>query len=176
MKNFFRNKLVSVVRKDQDTLEVHGVLDDDIYSLQIDCSVSISSMKILSIQGKWNRWTTPECSRAEDVLQEAVGFIIEEGIENKIHKIIGRKGCRHFANLLIECCFTVKKSVLIVKWEDAKKNNASLTFDNFKSSIKDDFRIADNLKTASCEVDNNPEEKTVFKNNTRKNLLKKEEV
>ena len=176
MKNFFRNKLVSVVRKDQDTLEIHGLLDDDIYSLEIDCSVSMSRMKILSIQGKWNRWTTPECPRAENVLKEAVGFIIEEGIEDKIHKIIGRKGCRHFANLLVECCLTAKKSVLVAKWEDAKKKDALLTFDNFKSSIKNDFNLADNLKTASGKVDKDIGEKTVFKNNTSKNLSKKEDV
>ena len=168
MKNFFRNKLVSVVRKDHDTLKIHGILDDDIYSLQIDCSVSISCMKILSIQGKWNRWTTPECPRAKKVLKEAVGFIIEEGIEEKIHKIIGRRGCRHFANLLIECCLTAKKSVLFAKWEDAKKKDALLTFD--------DFKIADDLKTASREVDKNIGEKTVFKNNAPKKLSKKEYV
>jgi predicted metal-dependent phosphoesterase TrpH len=168
MKNFIRNKLVSVVRKDQDTLEIHGILDDDIYSLELDCSVSMSSMKILSIQGKWNRWTTPECPRAENVLKEAVGFIIEEGIEDKIHKIIGRKGCRHFANLLIECCFSAKQSVLIAKWEDAKKKDASLTFD--------DFNIADDLKTAFREVDGNIGEKTVFRNNTSRNLSKKKDV
>ncbi len=140
MKNFSRNKLVSVVKKDHDTLEIHGILDDNLYSLQLDCSVSISGLKILSINGKWNRWTTPECYRAEKVLKEAVGFIIEDGIEDKIHKTIGRKGCRHFANLLIECCFSAQQSALIAQCEDANKKEVHKSVCVGEETIKNDTR------------------------------------
>ncbi len=141
MLKFARNKLISAVRESHDTLKIHGVLDDDIYSLQIDMLLSIADLKILSVNGRWNRWTTPECQRAEPVLSQAAGFIIKEGIEDKIHKIIGRKGCRHFANLLIECCDSAKKAVLITRWDDAKKENPSLTFNDFTGRIKNDSPV-----------------------------------
>ena len=131
MLKYSRNKLVSVVRKDKNILAVHGVLDDDIYSLDIDVSISISDLKIVALNGKWRRWTTPECPRAESFLQEAVGFRIEDGFTDKIHKIIGRKACRHFANLLIECCFSAKDAASIAKWDEAKKTNSDLTYEKF---------------------------------------------
>jgi len=134
MLKFSRNKLVSIVKEDADTLIVHGVLDDYIYSLEIDVSIRISDRRILSIDGKWNRWTTPECPRAVPVLKEAVGFCIEEGIVLNIHKIIGRKGCRHFANLLIECCDTAREAAMLSRWEDAKVKNKGLSFEEFVST------------------------------------------
>lgn len=139
MLKFVRNKLVSVQRKDQDNLLVQGILDDDIYSLELRVSVRISDLEILAIQGKWNRWTTPECQRAIRFLQQAVGYHIEdEGFSRKIHKTIGRKACRHHANLLIECCDAAKQAAMLAGWEDEKAKNESLTFEQFvKGDPKD---------------------------------------
>ncbi|QTA88017.1 PHP domain-containing protein [Desulfonema magnum] len=132
MLKFSRNKVVSIVREDQDILVVHGSLDDMIYGVEVDVSVRISDLTLLSVEGKWNRWTTPECPRAVPFLQEAVGFCIEdEDNTQKIHKIIGRKGCRHFATLLIECCDSVEETVKIIRWEDAKESQPDLTFEAF---------------------------------------------
>lgn len=126
MLKFTRNKLISVERKGQDTLVAHGILDDDIYSLEIDVTIDISNMKISVINGKWNRWTTPECPRAIPFLQEAVGFCIEEeGFSQKIQKIISRKACRHYANLLLECCHTAKETAMVAIWEDEKIEETS---------------------------------------------------
>ncbi len=137
MLQYSRNKLISIVKKNEDALFVHGVLDDDIYGIEIDVSIGISDLQILSIDGKWNRWTTPECPRAIFFLQEAVGFRVENGFTDKVHKIIGRKGCRHFANLLIECCFSAKEAVQVIKWKDAVKENPDLSFDEFISGKTD---------------------------------------
>ncbi len=131
MLKFSRNKLVSIIRNSVDTLKVHGVLDDDIYGLEIDLAIRINDLKIISIDGRWNRFTTPECPRAITVLQAAKKFHINEELAPKIHKIIGRKGCRHFANLLIECCDAVKEAAAIVKWQDAQTDEPNLTFEQF---------------------------------------------
>lgn len=131
MLKFSRNKLVSIYRNDSEILSVHGILDDDIYSLEIDVDIRISDLKFLSIDGKWNRYTTPDCPRAISVIQEAVGFCIDDEIAQKINKIIGRKACRHFANLLNECCDAAKEAAKIAKWEDAKANQTDLTFEEF---------------------------------------------
>ncbi len=127
-----RKKLVSVSRKDHDTLLAQGILDDDIYSLLIQVGIKISTLEIISIEGKWNRWTTPECPRAIPFLQEAIGFRLEEeGFSKKIHKTIGRKACRHYANLLIECSHSAREAAMLSKWEDERVKKPDLTFDEF---------------------------------------------
>ena len=77
MLTFARNKLVSVAVKDRDRLSIHAILDDDIYGLEMDLDVGIENREILAIAGKWNRWTTPECSRAIPFLQEMKGDRID---------------------------------------------------------------------------------------------------
>jgi predicted metal-dependent phosphoesterase TrpH len=110
MLKYMRNKLISVAREDEDKLSVYGVLDDDLYGLWIKVGVSLSGMKIISIEGDWNRWTTPECWRAIEPLQEAVGICIEPGLRQKVQKSIGRSACRHFANILLECCHAARET------------------------------------------------------------------
>jgi predicted metal-dependent phosphoesterase TrpH len=135
MLKFSRNKLVGIARKDPDTLLIHGVLDDDLYGLEMEISVRLSDLKLLSVLGKWNRWTTPECPKALSFLSQAVGFCIEEeGLEKKIQKTIGRKACRHFATLLIECCDSAKEAVRIIQWEEASAKHPGLTFEEFLNS------------------------------------------
>ena len=125
--------MTNVVVKDADTVAVHGVLDDDIYSLEIDVTIQLSELKILSIDGKWHRYTTPDCPRAIPLLQEVIGFRIgDEGFSQAVHKTIGRKACRHYANLLIECCDSAKEAALIHKWRDARKRHPDLLFADFR--------------------------------------------
>ncbi|MDM8524479.1 PHP domain-containing protein [Desulfococcaceae bacterium HSG8] len=132
MLNFSRNKLVSIARKDEDTLLVHGILDDVIYGLEVDATVRISDMTFLSVNGKWNRYTTPECPKALPFLREATGFCInDKNITQKLQKTVGRKGCRHFATILIECCRSVKEAVRIIQWEAIKADHPNLTFEEF---------------------------------------------
>ena len=131
MLKYMRNKLVSIEKKDKDTLLAHGILDDDIYSLQVNVSIRISDLEIIAIDGAWNRWTTPECPRAVQFLQEAVGFRVEEGITQKVRKIIGRKACRNFANIILECCYSAKDAAMLVRWEDAKAGDPGLAFEEF---------------------------------------------
>ncbi|HSM74062.1 MAG TPA: PHP domain-containing protein [Desulfobacterales bacterium] len=134
MLNFMRNKLISVARKDPETLFIHGVLDDDIYGLEIDLQVRLADLTFLFIDGRWNRHTTPECPRSLEFLQAAVGFRIEDGIDQKIHKIIGRKSCRHFANLLIECCRAAGEAARIAAWKEAAAKRPGLTFSDFAAA------------------------------------------
>ena len=125
MLNYMRNKLVGIWKKGPDALLAHGVLDDDIYSLQIDVSIDTSKMEITAIEGKWHRWTTPECPRALNFLEEAVGFKIDAAdFSQKVHKIVGRKACRHYANLLLECCHCAKEAVGLIRAEAAKEKGS----------------------------------------------------
>jgi predicted metal-dependent phosphoesterase TrpH len=116
MLKFMRNKTVGIERRDKETLWAYGVLDDDIYGVELEVSIGLSDMVIRSIEGRFKRWTTPECPKAIPVLQQAVGFCaLEEGFSQKVQKNIGRKGCRHFANLLVECCGAAEQAANLIR-------------------------------------------------------------
>lgn len=131
MLKFSRNKLVSIHRPDDETLAVHGVLDDDIYGLEVDVRIRLDDFTLTWVRGKWNRFTTPDCPRAIDLVQTAEGFRIDADLAAKLHKTVGRKACRHFANLLVECCDAATEAARILRWEDARKVRPDLTFDRF---------------------------------------------
>jgi predicted metal-dependent phosphoesterase TrpH len=46
--------------------------------------------------------------------------------------VVGRKACRHFANLLLECCHSAKEATRILEWERAKAGNPELKFEEFR--------------------------------------------
>ena len=56
-----------------------------------------------------------------------------EGFSEKVKKSVGRKACRHYANLLLECCHAAKETVMILKWEEEKTGRPKLGFDEFST-------------------------------------------
>ena len=131
MLKFSRTKLIGIHRLDTDQLGIHGVLDDDIYSIEVDVTVRTTDLTIVSARGRWLRDTTPDCHRALPVIGEAEGLAIDAHVAQTIHKTIGRRGCRHFANLLIECCDAATEAVNILAWTSARKSRPGLTFSRF---------------------------------------------
>ena len=111
MLTFMRNKLVNVEIPAEDVYMAYGFLDDHIYSLETTFQVNGADMTIQWLKGHWNRYTTPECPLAEAPLQGAVGLcLMDEGFSRSIHRIVGREACRHFANLILECCDAILKT------------------------------------------------------------------
>ncbi|MFC1535417.1 PHP-associated domain-containing protein [Thermodesulfobacteriota bacterium] len=124
MLNFMRNKLISVHIQDNKILKVHGILDDDIYGIELRISFDIPNLKITAINGKWNRWTTPECTRALSPLQEMVGLSMgDDDFSQKVNMIVGRKSCRHFANLLFECSHSALEAARCAGLDNGEKND-----------------------------------------------------
>jgi hypothetical protein len=107
MLKFTRTKHVGIERPAKDKIIAHGFLDDYIYSMELDVEFSLPHYEITKIDGRMKRYTTPECPRANEILQNAVGMRIEPGLAEKVKKQIGRAGCRHYATLLLECCYAV---------------------------------------------------------------------
>lgn len=108
MISFNRSQVVGAEFPDSDIVRFNGIQEDHIYGMEINMEVRITDGEILKIEGKMKRYTTPVCPDAIPVLQTAVGKSLkEEGWESKIMKEIGRKGCEHFAEIIIECghCF-----------------------------------------------------------------------
>jgi hypothetical protein len=104
MISFSRSQLIGAEFPDHDTIRFQGIQEDHIYGMEIVMDVRIQTGVILSIQGNMKRYTTFVCPQAVPVLQTAVGISLrEEGWDRQIMKEIGRKGCEHFAEIIIEC-------------------------------------------------------------------------
>ena len=132
MLKYARNKLVNVAAKGDERLIVHGVLDDDIYSCEVDFDLRRADMRIVTIKGKWHRYTTPDCPRALDRIAPAEGRCIEDAdFAHFINKEVGRKGCEHFASLIIECAAAAREAELILRWQKACESNPDLDLESF---------------------------------------------
>lgn len=132
MLKFQRTKLVNIIKNDDRTVSVHGVLDDHIYEIEIDMTIGIDDLTIRTIAGKWIRAENSECRRAIPFLKNAIGIRIDgDDFTQRINKHVGRKACPHFANLIIECCDAAEDAVNIIKFEDAKAVQPELTFEEY---------------------------------------------
>jgi predicted metal-dependent phosphoesterase TrpH len=100
---FFRSKLVTISLKNSSILSVRGIIEDDIYGLEVFVEIDIGTMQISNIEGRWIRPENSQCFRAIPVLKESIGLKIEGESEIKLLKIVGRKGCRHFSELVWDC-------------------------------------------------------------------------
>ncbi len=101
---FNRSQIVGAEFPDDNTIRFNGIQVDHIYSMEINMDVRVSDEEILAIEGLMKRYTNFVCPRAGPVLQNAVGMSLkEDGWDRRIMKEIGRKGCEHFAEIIIEC-------------------------------------------------------------------------
>ena len=104
MITFNRSQVIGAEFPDEETVRFNGILVDHIYSMEINMDVQIADGKILAIEGIMKRYTNFVCPQAVPVLKTAVGMSLrEDGWERWIMKEIGRKGCEHFAEIIIEC-------------------------------------------------------------------------
>jgi predicted metal-dependent phosphoesterase TrpH len=135
MLGYQRTKRVSIWTEGTEKLVAHGILDDDIYSLEVRFTIAPLTREILEMEGWWNRWTTPDCTRSSEMLGDAVGVRIDEpGLGKKLQKGVGRKGCRHYANIIIECCHAAREALEVLDYEEARKRNPSLGFAEFSKT------------------------------------------
>ncbi len=104
MITFNRSQVLSAEFPDEETVRFNGIQVDHIYSMEINMDVRLSDGEIMAIEGLMKRYTNFVCPEAAPVLQNAVGMSLrEEGWDRRIMKEIGRKGCEHFAEIIIEC-------------------------------------------------------------------------
>jgi hypothetical protein len=104
MITFSRSLLVGGEFVNESILRLYGILDDHIYAMEIQMDIRILDGVIMAIRGWMKRYTTPVCPKAVDVLQRAVGMSLrEEGWISRVQREIGRPGCQHFAEILVEC-------------------------------------------------------------------------
>ncbi|HBV96500.1 MAG: hypothetical protein JL50_17040 [Peptococcaceae bacterium BICA1-7] len=124
MLGFSRAKWVGIERPEAHIYLTHGILEDLIYGMEIDVSIRAPEYVITSIEGRMKRVTTPECPKALPVLQRAVGLCLTDPhLISIINRSVGREGCRHLANLLLECCDAVIRCALYEKWDDGSRGD-----------------------------------------------------
>jgi hypothetical protein len=108
MITFNRSQLIEAEFPDEESVRFRGVQKDHIYNMEIQMRVRIADGQILEIEGLMKRYTNPVCPAAVPILQTAVGLSVrEEGWDRRVMREIGRNGCEHFAEIIIECgrCF-----------------------------------------------------------------------
>ena len=142
MITFSRSLLVGGEFLNESLLRLHGILEDHIYAMEIQVDIRIPDGVIRAIRGWMKRYTTPVCPKAVDVLQGAVGMSLrEEGWISKIQREIGRSGCQHFAEILVEC---------------GRCLDGARMAQDLRETLKNDPRLS-SLQVARSWVDGHPE-------------------
>jgi len=122
-----RSQVVGAELIDDDMIRFNGIQEDHIYGMEVRMDVRISSGEILTIEGWMKRYTTPICPKAVEVLKQAVGMCLRgESWEQQIVRKIGRKGCEHFAEIIIECGRCLDQARMANDLEEAIKADAAL--------------------------------------------------
>ncbi|MEW6034873.1 MAG: DUF2889 domain-containing protein, partial [Chloroflexota bacterium] len=129
---FSRSKVVGVESPEENVLLAHGILEDPVYGMEVDVRVKLPEFEVVAVQGRMKRFTTPECEKSIPRLQNAVGLCIYAGdFVRKVNRMVGREGCTHFANLVIECCDAVMQAAIFGKWLELKEKGATPSKEEF---------------------------------------------
>jgi len=124
---FNRSQLIEAEFPDEETIRFNGVQQDHIYSMEINMDVRIADGQIMAIEGLMKRYTNFVCPQALPVLQSAVGLSLrQEGWDRRVMKEIGRQGCEHFAEIIIECGRCFDQAQLAAAMWDAQTADLSL--------------------------------------------------
>ena len=132
MITFSRSQVIEAEFPDDETIRFNGVQQDHIYSMEIKMDVRISDGQITAIEGLMKRYTNFVCPQAIPVLQSAVGMSLrDDDWDRRVMKEIGRLGCEHFAEIIIECGRCFNQAQLTAAMWDAQAQNPSIDQEQF---------------------------------------------
>ena len=132
MITFNRSQVIGAEFVDDETIRFNGIQEDHIYGMEINMDVRIADGEILAIKGEMKRYTTFMCPEAVPVLQTAVGISLrEEGWDRRVMREIGRKGCEHFAEIIIECGRCLDQALMSKELSEALEKDSSLDQEQF---------------------------------------------
>ena len=132
MITFSRSQVIEAEFPDDETIRFNGVQQDHIYSMEIQMDVRISDGQIMAIEGLMKRYTNFVCPQAIPVLQSAVGMSLrDDDWDRRVMKEIGRLGCEHFAEIIIECGRCFDQAQLTAAMWDAQAQNPSIDQEQF---------------------------------------------
>ena len=143
MITFNRSQLIGAEFPSDDIIRFNGVQEDHIYNMEVEMDVRIADGEILAIRGDMKRYTNHVCPHALPVLQHAVGVNLrEEGWDKYVMRDIGRKGCEHFAEIIIECGHCLDQAVMARDLKKALAENPALDQQDFVDRWKNQRRPA----------------------------------
>jgi hypothetical protein len=132
MITFNRSQVIGAEFLDEDTVRFNGIQEDHIYGMEITMDIRVGSGEILSVSGNMKRFTNYVCPEAVPVLQTAVGISLrEKGWDNRVMREIGRKGCEHFAEIIIECGRCLDQARMSRALWEARRKDPDLDQDGF---------------------------------------------
>jgi len=135
MITFSRSQVIEAEFPDDNTVRFNGILQDHVYSMEINMDVRIADGQIMAIEGLMKRYTNFVCPQAVPVLQSAVGISLsEDGWDRRVMKEIGRLGCEHFAEIIIECGRCFDRAQLTAAMWDAQAADPALNQETFVES------------------------------------------
>ena len=135
MITFHRSQIIGAEFLDEDTIRFNGIQEDHIYGMEIAMEVRIGDGEILKIDGNMKRYTNFVCPQAIPILQTAVGLSLrEEGWDRTVMREIGRKGCEHFAEIVIECGRCLDQALMSRDLAAAVKEDPTLDQDAYLSA------------------------------------------
>lgn len=136
MVTFQRTQVVGAEFLDDNTIRFNGIQEDHIYGMEISMNVRIDDGTILQIQGEMKRYTNFICPQAISVLPKAIGLSLREAEwDKKVMREIGRKGCEHLAEIIIECGRCLDSAVLSRDLAWALKDNPDFNQEEFISKV-----------------------------------------
>ena len=139
MITFNRSQVIEAEFPDEETIRFNGVQQDHIYSMEINMDVRIADGQIMAIEGLMKRYTNFVCPQALPVLQSAVGLSLREnGWDRRVMKEIGRQGCEHFAEIIIECGRCFDPAQLSAALWDAQTEDPGLDQEQFMQTWIDE--------------------------------------
>jgi len=139
MITFNRSQVIEAEFPDEETIRFNGVQQDHIYSMEINMDVRIADGQIMAIEGLMKRYTNFVCPQALPVLQSAVGLSLREnGWDRRVMKEIGRQGCEHFAEIIIECGRCFDQAQLSAALWDAQTEDPGLDQEQFMQTWIDE--------------------------------------
>jgi len=112
MLTYSRAKSIGVQKQSENRRVVSGVLEDELYAMECEIAVNWPDLTIESVQSRMKRFTTDRCPLAEKVFSKAEGWKLDLELDGKIKKELGRKGCRHMAALMVDCCRSLARAEL----------------------------------------------------------------
>ena len=139
MITFNRSQLIGAEFPDEETVRFNGIQEDHIYGMEVNMDVRIADGKIQAINGLMKRYTNFVCPQAVPVLQTAVGMSLrEEGWDRRVMREIGRKGCEHFAEIIIGCGRCLDQALLSKDLSEALETDLSLDHKQFTRKWMDE--------------------------------------
>ena len=132
MISFQRSQIIGAEFINDNTIRFNGIQEDHIYGMEISMDVRIDDGKIQKIDGNMKRYTNVVCPQAVPVLQTAVGLSLrDEGWDKQVMREIGRKGCEHFAEIVIECGRCLDQAIMSRNLTMALKDDPGLNQEEY---------------------------------------------